>query len=128
MSKLNLSILLSTYSDKRSSNAPALNNFKWARNISGIDAKNPSSQTITLAPSATLTLFTGSAIKKLVYLETDKEVNAAVNGAANISIKPIVINDSTFPGILLRTSDITSLAVTNPSATESLTIFLATVE
>lgn len=128
MSKLNLSVFLSTYSDKRASNAPSLTNFKWNRAVAGIDAANVLSQTATLAPSESVTLFTGSAIKKLVYLETSHEITVTANAEDPAPLKPIVVADATFPGILLRTSDITSLVVTNPSTTESVTIFLATVE
>lgn len=128
-SKLNLSIFLSTYSDKRASNSPSLSNFKWDRAINGIAAENPISQSVTLAPSETRTLFSGSAIKKLIYLETDMPITYKINAEAVAEdLKPIVINDSSFPGVLLRTSDITSLEVTNPSATEEVTIFLAAVE
>lgn len=128
MSKLNISVFLSTYSDDKASNAPSLTNFKWNRSISGIDAVNAVSMNVTLAPGETKTLFTGAAIKKLVYLETSAEITHAINGAAASQLKPIVINNSVKPGILLRTSDITSLVVTNPSLTASVTIFLATVE
>lgn len=128
MSKLNLSVYLSTYSDSKASNAPSLQNFKWNRSINGVEAQNAVSMTVTLAAGQTRMLFTGAAVKKLVYLETSGEITHAINGATPSPLKPIVINNSTKPGILLRTSDITSLEVTNPSLTEEVTIFLATVE
>lgn len=128
MSKLNLSVYLSTYSDSKASNAPSLQNFKWNRSINGVEAQNAVSMTVTLAAGQTRTLFTGTAVKKLVYLETSGEITHAINGETASPLKPIVINNSTKPGILLRTSDITSLEVTNPSLTEEVTIFLATVE
>lgn len=128
MSKLNLSIFLSTYSDKRASNSPNLSNFKWAREINGIQAENPVSMAVTLAPNETRVLFTGAAVKKLVYLETNLLIEADINAEDTIELKPIVVNNAVFPGVLLRTSDITSLEVTNPSSTEEATIFLAMVE
>lgn len=128
MSKLNISINLNTYSDKRSSNAPSMTNFKWNRTINGIDAQNAQSQQFTIAPNTTVTLFTGSAVKKFTYLETDLEISMAINAADPESLKPVVINSSVFPGVFMRTSDITSIEVTNSSTTESATIFLATVE
>lgn len=128
MSKLNLSINLSTYTDSKASNAPSLSNFKWSRSLSGIAAANPVSQVFTVAPNSTLTLFTGSAVKKLVYLETNSEIDISLNGAAVTKLKPIVVNNSVHPGVFLKTSDITSLVVTNNSLTESATVFLAAVE
>lgn len=129
MSKLTLSVFLTTYSDKKPSNSPNLSNFKWDRTINGISAENPTSQMITLAASETRTIFTGAAVKKLLYMEAGAEITYKINAeAAAESLKPLVINDSVFPGLLLRTSDITSLEVTNPSSTEEVVLFIATVE
>lgn len=131
MSKLNISINLNTYSDRRASNAPSLVNFKWNRTINGIDAENPTGMTVTLAASETRTLFDGETPKKFIYLETDGEISYIANdnsGENPDTIKPIVINDSIMPGILLRSSDINKLVVTNLSSTKDVTIFLAVVE
>lgn len=128
MSKLNISILLSTYSDLRSSNAPDLSNFRWNRFANAIDAKNVTSQSLTLAPGETKTVFTGSAIKKFMYLETSILISMTVNGTITEELKPIVTTSGNLPGISMKTSDITSLEVTNPSDTASATIYLATVE
>lgn len=128
MSKLNISVLLSTYSDAKPSNAPDLSNFKWNRFANGIDAQNVTSQAVTLAPNETRTIFTGSNVKKFMYLETNQPVTVKTNSTIIENIKPIVTSTGILPGISLKTSDITSLEVTNPSTTVSATIYLATVE
>lgn len=127
MPKLNLSVNISTYSDKKPSNSPGLSNFKWNRSINGIAAENPTSIAATLDASEVREMFTG-AVVKFMYLETNQPVNVSINGDAPIELKPIVINSSTFPGVLLLTSDINSLEITNPSTTAEASIFLATVE
>jgi hypothetical protein len=60
MSKLNFLVFLNTYSDAASSNAPALSNFKWARELTGIPASNPVSATHSLAPGESKSLFNGT--------------------------------------------------------------------
>lgn len=128
MAKLSLLFVLNAYSDKKGSNAPNLNNFRWTRDIQGVEAESPLSQEVTLAASETKTLFTGSAVKKFVYIEANKACDLVINGDEEADIKPFVINDSTQPGIFVRTSDITSIEVTNPSSTEELTVFFVAVE
>ena len=59
MAKFNALLFLNAYSDKNSTNAPSENNFKWTRNISGIEVTNPSSVAFSLAPGETRTLFNG---------------------------------------------------------------------
>jgi hypothetical protein len=127
MSRLYLSIFLSTYSDKRASNATSLNNFKWNRDINGIDATNPASRAFVVDATSSLTLFDDAEAKKLVYIESDQEVELTINGETALTLKPVIINDSKFPGIFLQTSDITSIAVNNAGA-EDANIFLITVE
>ena len=59
MSKLSFSIFVNAYSDSQSSNAPSLNNVKWARDISGLPVNNPTSQGLSVAPGETKSLFSG---------------------------------------------------------------------
>ncbi len=118
---------LQCVSDRKPSNNPSLTNFKWVRDIQGVSVENPSSQTLTIAPSGVTTVFTGSA-KKFLYVESDAQVNLTINGIAGLSIKPIVIGTSTQPGSLLLNSAIASLILTNPSSTDPLDIFVATSE
>lgn len=128
MSKLNFSVILNSYADSNSSNAPSLTNFKWNRENIGLTAKNPLCQTISIAASASRTIFSGSDIKKLVYIESNKLCNLTINGTINHSVKPLVINNSTLPGVFLNSSDITSLVIANPSATEALEVLLIAIE
>lgn len=128
MSKFNFLINLGTYSDSQSSNAPDLNNFNWTRAISGVEATDPLSMTITLAPSETRTVFTGSNVKKFMYLEANKALDLVTNGDTEDSIKPFVVGNKTYPGVYVKTSDITSLELTNPSSTDPVTVYLAAIE
>ena len=59
MSKLTLSVNLSTYDDTVPSNAPSLQNFKWNRDLNGLSVSDPSSQTATLAPGENRNFFNG---------------------------------------------------------------------
>lgn len=128
MSKLNLLVVLNSYSDSRASNAPNLVNFKWARDIQAISADGLLSQSLVIPASGTVTLFTGaSPAKKFVYVEAAAHVTMLINGTINEDIKPFVNGTSVQPGLFMRTSDITSLAITNPG-TEEVEIFFAAVE
>jgi hypothetical protein len=127
MAKLNIFVSLKAYSDSKPSNSPNFENFKWVREINGYSIAGAVSQMVDIPANSSLTLFTG-ANKKLVYLECSAQVQAAYNGASPETIKPVVVGSNTFPGINLKTSDISSLTVTNPSLTDAVTIFLATVE
>ena len=127
MSTMNLLFFLSTYADTQSSNNPSLSNFKWSREIDGLTAGNAISQVFTIAPGTTTTLFSGSAIKKIIYLEADQPCDISVNGVTGNKIKPLAINNSTSPGIFVRTSDITALTVTN-NGTVPANLFLAAIE
>lgn len=128
MSQLNLLVFLQSYEDSKSSNNPLRSGFKWNREIDSIPGVNAIGQIITLQPSETRTIFTGSAIKKLLYMESDQRVTMLINGAGNDEIKPLVLSTSVQPGVFLRTSDITSLVVTNTSATVVANMFIATIE
>ena len=127
MPKMNISVFLNTYADAKGTNSPNFVNFKWVREINGIMVDGATSLMHTIAPNTTLSVFTAGT-KKLVYLETSAPANISYNGAAPETIKPLGIGASTLPGISLKTSDITSLTITNPSLTDSITVFVATVE
>lgn len=60
MSKLNLLVHLNGYEDENPTNNPSRNNFKWNRDIQGVDISEPASRAITLAPGQTHSLFSGS--------------------------------------------------------------------
>jgi hypothetical protein len=126
MAFMNLLVFLSSYSDPKGSNSPALSNFKWSREIDGLQVSNPSSQVLTIPANGSATVFTG-AQKKFLYVESDLQANLTVNGSA-ISIKPYVINTSTKPGHFLMGGDVNSLVIANPSTTDSITVFIASAE
>lgn len=59
MGKLNIFVHLNAYRDSVSSNSPSLNNFKWGRDIAGIDAEKAQSLEFSLAPGETRILHDG---------------------------------------------------------------------
>jgi hypothetical protein len=60
MSKFNLLVFLNTNSDPFSSNNdPSLINFKWARDISNINTSSPSSESFSVDPGETRSVFSG---------------------------------------------------------------------
>ena len=60
MAKMNLSLALMAYADPQSSNNPALNIFRWARDVAGLTVDNPTSEQFSLAPGETRNVFNGS--------------------------------------------------------------------
>lgn len=60
MSKMNLLVFLNAYGDSNPSNAPSQNNFKWTKDINGMEVFNPISQSIDLAPGETKEIFSGT--------------------------------------------------------------------
>ena len=60
MSKLNLLVHLNGYQDANASNNPSQNNFKWSRDLQGVNINEPSSRSITLPAGQAATLFSGS--------------------------------------------------------------------
>lgn len=128
MATFNLLVYLNAYSDTKSSNSPNLSNFRWNRDIEGVTASNPVGQAVTLDPSEVRTIFTGSIVKKFLYLEAKTACAFLINGTIAESVKPFVIGSSTQPGIFAKTSDITSLVITNPSSTDPLEVYYITIE
>lgn len=60
MSKLNLLLHLNAYQDQNPSNNPSQNNWKWNRDMQGIDIAEPESKSVSLASGQSLILFSGS--------------------------------------------------------------------
>ena len=60
MSKLNLLIHLNAYQDENPSNNPSQNNWKWQRDMQGLDISEPESKSISLPAGESLVLFSGS--------------------------------------------------------------------
>lgn len=127
MSKLNLLLVLNSYSDNRSSNAPDLVNFKWSRDIEGIDTSGVLSQSLVVPAGQTVTVLTLTTPNRFLYVESDQHVTMQVNGTIAEEIKPFVDGTCVKPGIYARSSDITSLAITNPGTADA-NIFFATVQ
>lgn len=68
-----------------------------------------------------------SMAKTLIYLESDQECSASLNGSNISMIKPFVINSSVKRGFLMNSSVIYSLTITNLSS-DTAKLFLASVE
>jgi hypothetical protein len=126
MALFNYFLQLSIFSDQKASNSPNLSNLKWARSIQGVDAEKPASQAITVPAGQSVTVFTG-AQKKFLFAEADKEVDLEINGTDTITLKPIVINNSTQPGQFLVSSTINELVLTNNGADDA-EVFVASIE
>jgi hypothetical protein len=60
MSKLNLLVHLNAYKDKTDTNDPALNHFKWTRDLQQLSVSEPESKCITLPAGQSASLFSGS--------------------------------------------------------------------
>lgn len=60
MSKLNLIVHVNAYQDNCATNNPSQNNFKWNRDLQGVDISEPTSQSISLPAGQSLSLFSGS--------------------------------------------------------------------
>lgn len=127
MATLNYLLQMKATADKKPSNSPNLTIFGVVRDIQGVVAGNPSSESITIPASGSITVFT-SATKKMAYVEADKPATLLINGSATLTITPVVIGSSTQPGCMLINSALTSLTITNPSATDALNVFVASIE
>lgn len=128
MANLNLLVFLNSYDSSKPSNNPSRSNFKWTRDINGIAASNPMSVEATLAASESKVMFSGSAIKKMIYIESDSVVNVIINEELAGQIKPIVVGTTVYPGIFMLSSEITSLEIANPSTDTEASIYLAAIE
>jgi hypothetical protein len=82
----------------------------------------------TIAQTVSLNGGTDRVVYSFIYMETDSQVSVLINGTETLVINPIIIGTSIFSGILMLTCDITSLVVTNASATNPADIFFAAVE
>ena len=127
MAYLNYFLQFKAFADKNPSNSPNLTVMDWVRDVQGVAVVNQSSQYLTILASGSVTVFT-SASKKFLYLETSANVNAAINGAAPLTVSPLTIGSSVSPGSLLLTCALTSLVITNPSSTDAITVFVASAE
>lgn len=78
-------------------------------------------------PITTQAIAVYSAAKQLVYLESDQHCSMILNGVAAGDMEPLVIGNSTKPGIFMKSSTIYSMSVTNLS-TDTASLFLASAE
>lgn len=60
MNKLNLLVHLNGYQDANATNNPSQNNFKWQRDMQGINITEPASKSLSLPAGQTATLFSGA--------------------------------------------------------------------
>lgn len=124
MPNLNFLISLNTYSDTTATNAPTLNNFKWARQVSGVPLTAENSEGLSLAASASATLLTNDT-KSFLYLESDQTLSVVLNGGAAITLNPFIVNGLVQPGVFCFSGTIASLVVTNTSSTVAANVFFA---
>lgn len=94
MSKLSVLVSLNSYADSASTNAPALNHFKWTREICNAAVDNPKSNEYSLAPFSSQTIFSGS--RTLTQDLTTKYDIALKIGTPNTYV--ISWNSGTLPG------------------------------
>lgn len=110
MSKLSLSIYLNAYSDPSSSNAPGLNNFKWARDLNSLIVSNPTNVAATLAPGETRALFSG--VRTLAQDGTTQY---------SISLKPLSTNTYILANVAGTAPDFRTPRSTGADATTQVT-------
>ena len=132
MSIVNISINLSSYSSNGSgcnvTNNPQQLNFRWNRSISNITSDNVLSQSLIVPVSSSVTLFTGAAVHKFLFLETNSQLTLLINGTITVVVKPFVNGTIVSPGVFMVNSDITSLVVTNASSTAEADVFFTAIE
>jgi hypothetical protein len=59
MSKMNVLLSLNLYQDSNATNTPSKSHSKWSNDLQGIEISKPVSASTSLAPGASLTLFSG---------------------------------------------------------------------
>ena len=109
-------------------NNPQQIGVRWNRSIQGIPSDNVLSQTLEVPVSSSVTLFTGAAVRKFLYLETDSQLSLLINGSITIVVNPLLNGTISNPGVFMVSCDITSVVVTNASATDVASVFFATAE
>jgi hypothetical protein len=68
-----------------------------------------------------------SAAKSFIYMEADQNCEVTLNGTNISNINPLVINNSTRPGVLMNSSTIYTITVTNNSITPA-NLYMASAE
>jgi len=68
-----------------------------------------------------------SSAKSLIYVESNKKLDAIINGAQTLRIEPFVNANVTSPGMLLLKSTMHTLVLQNEDSAEA-TVFVASVE
>ena len=132
MNIFNLLVNLASYDSNGAgcniTNNPSRLNFRWNRAINNIVSANVLSQSLIVPVSSSVTLFTGSDVHKWLFLETNSQLTLLINGTITVIVKPFVNGTNVSPGIFMSTSDITSVVVTNASATVEADMFFTAIE
>jgi hypothetical protein len=68
-----------------------------------------------------------SSAKSLVYIECDQNAIVTINGSQNVNMSPLIINNSSQPGMFMVHANIYSLSIQNNSLNQA-NVFVATVE
>lgn len=110
---MNLLVDLKGYEGQNSS-CP---DFKKNKQYIGIDVDEQQIQSVKVDDLDTYQLFTTTPtdLYKFVYLEASGTCEVIINGTTESLLKPVVINDTTKNGILIKTSEMETFAIRNIS-------------
>lgn len=92
--------------------------FKRNNQYIGIDLNDETVQEITVPAGDFRVLFDEAEAKKFLYFETTGECSVQINDIDEVTVKPVVINNSTKNGIYLKTSDISKAVIGNDGAVD----------
>jgi hypothetical protein len=114
MSSANISLNIKGF---EGSNANSCSNLNFLKNVnlSSINVEEYKTETIELAASASVTLFSvlTADAKKIVYIQASGECGVEINGVVQESIKPIVIGAAVKDGIYLKSGSFEEIVLTN---------------
>jgi hypothetical protein len=82
MGKMNVLVHLNAYKDSMASNNPSLNNFKWTRQLEGLEADKAQSIEFSLAPGESRILFNGQRAlsnDNTSVFDVDQKAGSSVN-------------------------------------------------
>jgi hypothetical protein len=126
MGKANFLFFINAYNDLCQSSTPALNNFKWSREINGVPYVVENSQQIQVPANSTPTSNLLISPSSFIYLESDQQVSVIYNGGTAVTLVPFQVNGLTQPAVFFIAGAATSITVTN-SGTAAANVFFASM-
>src|ERR1035437_11058982 len=108
MPKCNFLFFINAYNDLQQTTAPALNNFKWSREINGVPYTIEKSQQLQVPITTTSANLVTSAAS-FIYLESDVQVSVIYNGGTAMVLTPFQIDGRTQPAVFFMAGPATSL-------------------